>query len=97
MTWSGEEWLEPHTPMPPRGADDAETELAGGDTLDDRVRVRDAEEDAHVRMFTMELAEEYRNDDRRRPGGRPQGDRRRVSSDVAATSETSCSSSASIR
>ena len=58
--------------MPPRGADDAELELAGGDTLDDRVRVRDAEEDAHVRMFTMELAEEYRNDDRRRPGGRPQ-------------------------
>ena len=97
MTWSGRTGSN-RTPRCRREAlDDAELELAGGDTLDDRVRVRDAEEDAHVRMFTMELAEEYRNDDRRRRWTPPRRSPASSPSDVAATSETSCSSSASIR
>ena len=56
--------------VPPRRADDAELELARGDPLDDGLRVRDGQRDRDARVRALELAEEQRHDDRRRPGRR---------------------------
>ena len=72
----GEERLEAHAAMAARRADDPELELARRDALDDRVRVRDGQEDADVRVLALELAEHDRNDDRRRP-------RRRAEHEIA--------------
>ena len=43
-----EERLEPDGAMPARRADDAELELAGGDALDQRLRVRNGQRDLHA-------------------------------------------------
>ena len=43
-----------------------------GHPLDDRVRVGHGQEDAHVRVLALELAEEHRDDDRRRPRRGPE-------------------------
>ena len=62
----GEERLEADAAMAARRADDPELELARRDALDDRVRVGHGEEDANVRVLALELAEQHRDDDRRR-------------------------------
>ncbi len=45
-----EEWLEPGGTMPARRTDDSELELARGDALDHRLRVRDGQRDLHARV-----------------------------------------------
>src|SRR5581483_1459409 len=64
-----EERLEGDPAMAPRRADDAELELAGGNALDDRLRVEDPKRHAQVGMMLGELAQELRDDDSARPGG----------------------------
>ena len=66
----GEERLEANAPMPARRAHDSELELARGDSLHDRVRVRDGEEDANVGVLALELGERDRDGDGSRPRGR---------------------------
>jgi hypothetical protein len=68
----GEERLEADATMTPGGADDPQLELAGRNTLDDGMRVRDREKDPHQRVLTLELAENDGNDDCRRSRRCPQ-------------------------
>ena len=63
-----EERLERDAALPPRRADDAELELARGDVLDDRVRVGHRQRDLDAGILGLELAEQQRQDDRRRAG-----------------------------
>ena len=49
--------------MSARGADDAELELAGGDSLDQRLRIRNGQRDLHPGVSALELTEEERHDD----------------------------------
>ena len=55
--------------MPARGADDAELEVAGGDALDDGLRVRHGQRDLDAGVRALELAEQERHDDRGGAGG----------------------------
>ena len=64
-----EEGLEADRAMPARGADDAELEVAGGDALDDGLRVRHGQRDLDAGVRALELAEEERHDDRGGAGG----------------------------
>ena len=92
------ERLEPHGPMAPGSADDAELELPVGDALDHGLRVVHLERDANAGMVPLELAEEERDDDRRRPGGRADRELPASSPSLSASiSPSSCSSSWSMR
>ena len=55
-----EERLEDDAAVPPRGADDAELELAPRDLLDHALRVRHRQRDVHARVQPLELAEHDR-------------------------------------
>ncbi len=92
------ERLEPDGPVAAGGADDAELELAVGDALDHRLGVVHLERDANSRVQALELAEQERHDDRRRPGRRAD---RELAGELAlasaAISPSSCSSSWSSR
>ena len=71
ITSSREERLEANAAMAPRRADDPELELARGDALDDRVRVRDREERrARPGSARWNSQSSDRDDDRRRAGRR---------------------------
>ena len=59
-----EERLEHDGAVTARGADDAELELARGDPLDHRLRVRHRQGDPERRVLALELAEQERDDDR---------------------------------
>src|SRR5215212_11002231 len=65
-----EERLEDHASMPARGSDHAQLELAVGDAVDDRLRVRDRERDSDFGVFALELAEKHRDDGAAGPGRR---------------------------
>ena len=58
--------------MTPCGADDSELQLARSNAFDDGVRVGDGQEHADVGIQALELAEDDRDDDRRRTRGGPQ-------------------------
>jgi hypothetical protein len=64
-----------HAAVARRGADDAELEAAVGDALDDRLRVEDEELHVQLRVRVGEEAEERREHDAARPGGRADGER----------------------
>jgi hypothetical protein len=64
-----EERLEDDTPVPPRGTDDAQLELALGDAVDHRLRIRDRERDRYLGVLALELAQEHRHDRAPRTGG----------------------------
>ncbi len=65
-----QERIEPHAAVTPRGADDAELELAVGDELDHGLRVVDLEGNADGGVEGLELAQEQGNRDRRGARGR---------------------------
>src|ERR687897_766815 len=73
-----EEGLEADAAVPAGGA--YNPELAVGHALHHGVRVRDGEEDAHAGMLALELAEDDRNGDRRRPS---RGAEHQVAGEVA--------------
>ena len=64
----GEERLEADAAVAAGRADDPELELARGDALDHGVRVGDGQRHVDARVLALELAEQQRDDDRRRPG-----------------------------
>ncbi len=70
-----EERLEDDATVTARGADDAELELALGDVVDDRLRVRNGQPDTNVLMLLDELAQKQRNDCAAGPGGSPELER----------------------
>ena len=65
-----EERLEHDAAVAARRADDPELELAGGDPLDDRLRVEDPQHDVQLRVQRLELAEQVREHD---PAGAGRG------------------------
>ena len=64
-----EERLERDRAVPAGGADDPELEPPVGDELDHRLRVGHGQLDAELGVVALELAEQQREHDRRRPGG----------------------------
>jgi hypothetical protein len=58
--------------MPTRCADDAELELAGGNALDQRLRIRNGQCDLHPGVSPLELTEKERHDDRGGAGRGPE-------------------------
>src|SRR5205807_6795265 len=63
------ERLEDDASVAPCGADDAELELAVGYLVDDRLRIRHGEPNAHLRMLLAELAQDERDDGAAGAGG----------------------------
>ena len=65
-----EERLEPNRAVPASRTHDPQLELSLGNEIDDRLRVVDRQRDLDARVRALELAEQERDHDGRRPGRR---------------------------